>query len=59
MSKHGEVIEHKVDELVLALENNVELPWDLRFEILQDFLFSKILCNIRLRQSMDLNIEWM
>ena len=25
MPKHGEVIEHKVDELELALENNIEL----------------------------------
>ena len=33
MPKHGEVIEHKVDKLELALGNNVELFWGLRFQM--------------------------
>ena len=33
MSKHGDVIEHNVDKLELALENNVELSYGLRLQI--------------------------
>ena len=59
MSKHGDVIEHNVDQLEHALENNVELSYGLRLQIWQDFLFSKILRNITLQHSMALNNDQM
>ena len=59
MSKHGDVIEHNMDKLELALENNVELFYGLRFQIRQDFLYSKISRNITLQHSMALNNDQM
>ena len=37
MSKHGDVIEHSVDKLEHALENNVELSYGLRLTNLTKF----------------------
>ena len=59
MSKNGDVIEHNVDKLEHALENNVELSYGLRLQIWQDFLFSKISRNITLQHSMALNNDQM
>ena len=38
VSKHGEVIEHKVGNQEPALENNVKISWGLRLQIFKNIV---------------------